>query len=337
MKLKVGIIGLGYWGPNYVRNFKKNPSTEVAWCCDISQAALDSVKLEYPEIQLTKDYTEILRDTSVDCIAIATPPENHYKIAKDALLAGKHIFIAKPLATNYSDALKLVRLAKKKNLVLFSDFTYLYTKSVEFIKNYIKHDGIGNPLYYDSVRSNLGIIQKSVNVIWDLAPHDLAIIDFCFGLNPKKVFAIGSKHYKSSVNEEMAHITITYENNFVAHIHVSWLSPIKLRTILIGGSKKMVYFNDVVEDEKVKIYNKGVDIPKKQVTPFKPLYRIGDIVVPRISSAEALYSEVNDFVKKINRKKFNNEDSARELRIIRILEACDESLAKGKSVVIKSS
>jgi len=332
MKLRVGIIGLGYWGPNYVRNFLKNGNVEIAWLCDLSDSALKNMKNLYPQLRITKNYMEILQDNSVGCVAIATPPQIHYKIAKDALMANKHVLIAKPLATNAKDANELLTIAKKKKLLLKGDLTFLYSSGVMTIKDTIKKGSIGVPLYYDSTRSNLGLIQKDVNVIWDLAPHDLSILNYCFGFKPKQIFAIASKHYRHSIGYEIAHITITYPNNFIAHIHLSWLSPVKLRTIFIGGTKKMIYFNDVEPDEKIRIYDKHIKIPSEKVTPFKPIYRTGDVLIPKISNEEGLFLEIQEFIDQILTNSFDYQNANLNLKIVEILEACDKSIKSGHAI-----
>lgn len=332
MKLRVGIIGLGYWGPNYVRNFLRTTNTEIAWICDLSNAAIENINNLYPNLPTTKIYEDILHDPTVDCVAIATPPQTHYTIAKKSLLANKHVLIAKPLATNAKDAAELLKIAKKKKLFLMGDLTFLYASSVIEIKKQIKNGQIGTPIYYDSIRSNLGLIQKDVNVLWDLAPHDLSIIDYWFGLKPKKILAVGSKHFKHSQGHEIAHITISYTNNFVAHIHLSWLSPIKLRTILVGGTEKMILFNDVEPDEKIRIYDKQVKIKPERVTPFKPVYRTGDVVIPKISNEEGLFLEISEFINQIINKTFDYKNAHLNVRIVELLEACDKSLESGKTI-----
>src|SRR5258708_14346854 len=332
MKLHVGIIGLGYWGPNYVRNFLRTTDAEIAWICDLSETAIKNINNLYPHLQTTNKYTDILMDPTVDCVAIATPPQTHYKIAKYALLANKHVLIAKPLATNAKDAADLLAIAKKKKCYLMGDLTFLYSGSIIEIRNKIKAGHIGIPLYYDSIRSNLGLIQKDVNVIWDLAPHDLSIIDSWFILKPKKLLAVGSKHYRHSIGHEIAHITITYAKDFVSYIHLSWLSPIKQLKILVGGSKKMVYFNDVEPDEKIRIYDKQVIIKPEKITPFKPVYRTGDVVIPKIANEEGLFLEIQEFVHKIIMKTFDYKNAQLNIKIVELLEACDKSLTSGKTV-----
>lgn len=334
MKLKIGIIGLGYWGPNYVRNFLRQQEVEISWLCDLSDTAIQDIKTLYPQLRITKNYQDILQDPTIDCVAIATPPKTHYSIAKDALLANKHVLIAKPLATNAKDATELLQLAKKNNLLLMGDLTFLYSSGIKEIKKQLQKSTLGKPLYYDSTRSNLGLIQKDVSVIWDLAPHDLSIIDYCFGLKPKKILSVASKHYRHSIGYEIAHITIEYSSNFIAHIHLSWLSPIKLRTILIGGTKKMLYFNDIEPDEKIRIYDKQVTIPSEKITPFKPVYRTGDVLIPKIVHEEGLFLEIKDFVRQIMQKEFDYHNALLNVKIVEILEASDLSLRTGKAINI---
>lgn len=334
MKIKVGIIGLGYWGPNYVRNFMRQEDADIAWVCDLSETAIKNIKTLYPHIPITKDYHEILQDPTVMCVAIATPPQTHFTITKAALDANKHVLIAKPLATNANDAEELVEIAKKKNVLLMGDLTFLYSSGVMEIKKQVQKGTFGKPLYYDSTRSNLGLIQKDVNVVWDLAPHDLSIIDYCFGLKPKKVLAIASKHYQHSIGQEIAHITIEYSRNFIAHIHLSWLSPVKLRTIFVGGTKKMLYFNDIEPDEKIRIYDKQVTLQSEKITPFKPVYRTGNVLIPKISNEEGLFLEIKDFIRQVMEKQFDYQNALLNVAIVKILEACDQSIQTGKSVTL---
>lgn len=330
--IKVGIIGVGYWGPNFVRNFIRHPKTEIKWVCDLSDKALKEIHQFYPQLDITKDYTDILKDPSVDLVMVVTPPETHFKIAKQVLSSGKHVVIAKPLTTKSSDAVKLYKLAKKKGLMLYGDLTYLFTGAVRGTKKFIQKNKLGTPMYYDSIRANLGLIQKEVNVIWDLAPHDFAIIDYLFGLKPVKVFATASKHYGNAKNYEMAHITINYENNFIAHINVSWVSPVKLRMILIGGTKKMIYYDDVEPDEKIKIYDKGIDIDPEDITYMKPVYRSGDVLVPKIKIEEAIYVEIDEIVRLLSQKELRYDNSMMNITVIKLLEACDKSIKMGKPI-----
>lgn len=324
--IKTGVIGLGYWGPNYVRNFIRHEKATVIRGCDLSDNALKKIRKIYPQVELTKDYKDVLNDDSVSLVAIATPPETHYRIVKKALEANKHILVAKPLATTSSQIKELINIAKRKKLLLHCDLTYLYTGAVKTIKSLLEKKVIGRPLYYDSTRTNLGLIQNDVNVIWDLAPHDFSILSYLFNFKPSKIFAVGSKHHKKSVNEEMAHITINYTNNFIAHIHISWLSPVKLRTTLIGGEKRMICYNDLEPDEKIKIYDKSIDFSSESITPFKPIYRSGNIIIPKLENEEALFMEVTDIINQISENRIIYKNAKLNIGILELLEACDKSL-----------
>lgn len=335
MKIKTGVVGLGYWGPNYVRNFAKHEQIELQWVCDLDGSKLNKIVKTYPNVKGTKNFTDLLKDKNLDLVAIATPPDTHYKLCRSALLAGKHVLVAKPLAKRSKEVENLIKIAKKKKLLLHCDLTYLYTPAVKLIKSLIEKSVIGKPQYFDSTRTNLGLIQKDVNVIWDLAPHDLAILNYCFNLDAEKVFAVASKHLQASETEELAHITLSYPNNFIAHIHVSWLSPAKLRTIFIGGSSKMILFDDIQPDEKIKIYDKGVDFPPEPASPFKPVYRSGDIVIPKIGNEEALSLEIQELVEQLSKNKISYENAKMNIKITKILEACNNSVKKNRWETVK--
>ncbi len=332
MKIKVGVIGLGYWGPNYLRNFTRYEQYEVVYICDSNIQKLKAVSKIYPYIKAVDNYKEMLNAKTLDLVAIATPPSTHYEIAKNCLNSGRHVLIAKPMATSSIKVMELLKIAKREKLLLHGDLTFLYNPEIREIKNTIKKGQIGKPLYYDSTRTNLGLIQQNVNVLWDLAIHDLSILDYCFGFKPKSVFAVASKHIKNSQMFEMAHITINYANNFIAHIHVSWLSPVKIRTILIGGTQKMIAYDDVDPDEKIKIYSKGVEIQSDKITPFKPMYRSGEIVIPKVDNEESLFVEVKELSSLILKKKFDYSNALINVKTLKILEACDKSI-KQNSIV----
>lgn len=334
-KIRVGIIGLGYWGPNYVRNFHKHNQSEVIWACDLSKTSLQKIQYQYPLVKTTPNYQDILNDLTIDCIAIATPPETHYKIAKDSLNSNKHVMLAKPLTTKLSGSKELLKIAKNKKLLLHGDLTYLYTASIKAIKEFLDRDLIGDILYYDSVRSNAGPIRDDASVIWDLAPHDLSIIDYLFKLKPLTVLAVGSKFHQQSTTEELAHITITYSNNFVAHIHLSWLSPVKLRTTYIAGTRKMILFDDVEMDEKIKVYDNQISIPREEITYDRPFYRSGDIIIPKLEHKEGLYVEADEIIKQIITSLIKYQNAEMNLRIIELLEACDQSLQQNRMIRLK--
>jgi len=331
MKIKTAVIGLGYWGPNFIRNFMLHNDTDITWGCDLEKNNLLKIKKQYPSVRLTLNYQDILHDKSVELVAIATPPETHFRLAKMFLEAGKHVIIAKPLATKATDVEKLINIAKKKKKLLHGDLTFIYTGSVRTIKKFVQKNSLGKLLYYDSTRTNLGLIQEKTNVIWDLAPHDFSILEYCFGYKPKKVFAVGSKHL-NALTEEMAHITIMYDNGFIAHIHGSWLSPLKLRTIIIGGTKKMILYDDVEPHEKIKIYDKGISFSKDEITSFKPVYRTGNILIPKLDLEEALFLEIDDIIKQLRSGTFNYTNALMNLSTVKLLEACTKSLRLGKPI-----
>lgn len=331
-KVRVGVVGLGYWGPNYVRNFHKHPAVETIHCCDLSETSLLKIKHQYPLLETVKDYQQLVNNPEIDIIAIATPPISHFKIASDALKAGKHVLLAKPLTTTLKDAKELLKLAQKRKLLMHSDLTYLYSNPVKFIKEMVKENKLGKPVFYSSIRANAGPIRNDANVIWDLAPHDLAILDKLFDLKPKSVLATGSKHYKKSTTEELAHITLTYPNNFVAHIHLSWLSPIKMRTITISGTKQMVYFDDGEPEEKIRIFDSQIVDIKEKSSARKLFYRNGDVLIPKLKSDEALYIEFDEILMQIINDKINYDNAKTSLEVIRILEACNRSIKENRQV-----
>ena len=331
-KLKIGVVGLGYWGPSYVRNFVRLENAEVTWVCDTDKASIAKIKNIYPFLKVATDYHELLKDKTLDVIAIATPPETHFKIVSDAITAKKHVLVSKPLAGNFKDSLKLLILAKKHKVNLACDLTYIYTGAVKKISSQIKDGSIGVPLYYDSIRTNFGRFQSETNVITDLIPHDLSILMECFETKPTGVLAVGSKHYKNSRGEEMAHVILNYPKGFAAHLHVSWLTPVKIRTIQIGGSKKMLFFDDVAPSEKVKIYDNGVTLPKDDITPFKPFYRIGDVVIPKLDNEEALFTEIKEFVTETSTGKFSYKTAKMGCEISKVLDACQKSLKSGRII-----
>lgn len=334
MKINIGVIGLGYWGPNYLRNLSQIEDVNLIWACDLDSSLFSKFKHLYPNLKFTNNYQDLLNDTSINIIAIATPPQTHFKLAKAALAAHKHVFIAKPMAKTANEVNKLISLARKNKVNLFCDLTYLYTGSVIKIRELIKNGEIGQPMYYDSIRTNLGLLQPNDNVVTDLLPHDLSIILHCFNLKPKSVSTVGTKHLPGSKNEEVASVAISFSNNFTAYLHFSWIAPTKMRIIQIGGTKKMIYFDDVAVDEKVKIYNTSIALSSKDITPFKPLYRTGEVVSPKVSSEEALYTELRSFIKDTQSKKFDYKSAKMSLTIAKILEACQKSLHSGKVVTL---
>jgi len=330
-EIKLGVIGCGYWGPNLIRNFNENYHTCLKYACDLDKERLERIKLRYPSVIPTRNYKDLLKDKDLQVIAIATPVHTHYNLAKEALEAGKHLLIEKPLAANVKEAEKLVNLSKKKNLILFVDHTFIYTGAVRKMKEFISSGELGEIFYFDSVRVNLGLFQSDVNVVWDLAPHDISIMDYVISQKPKSVVAIGGSHTGNGI-EDIAYVTVKFDGELMAHFHVNWMSPVKIRRIIIGGSKKMMVFDDLDPSEKIKIYDKGIILTKadkKLIYQNIVQYRTGDMYAPKIDHAEALKVLVDHLVDCITNKKNPITDGESGLRVIRILEAADKSIKKG--------
>jgi len=333
--IEIAVIGYGYWGPNLVRNFLSNPETALSYICDLQKSRTNILKSKYPQIKTTTNYKDVLKDKGVQLVAISTPVSTHYKLAFDALSAGKHVLIEKPLTSNVAQAERLIETAEKKNLMIFVDHIYIYTGAVRHIKNLITTGEIGDLFYFDSVRVNLGLFQHDVNVIWDLAPHDLSIMDYLVEEKPISVSAIGTSRVSGKI-EDIAYVTVKFRSGLIAHFHVNWMSPVKIRKIIIGGSKKMVVFDDLDPDEKVKIYDKGVkllDGRKDRIYKNLVQYRIGDMHSPKVDRTEALKIEVEHIVDCLRNKKTPIVNGEVGLRVVRLLEAAQKSLRKGGSFV----
>lgn len=332
-KIKIALIGYGYWGPNLLRNFSKLQNVDVKYLCDISKTKLAEATINFPSLKTTTDYNLILNDDQVQAIIIATPIHTHYLMAKDALLSKKHVLVEKPITTTVKEAEELIRIAQNHNLRLMVDHTFVYTPAIRKIKDIIDSGQLGDILYFDSERVNLGLIQNDVNVIWDLAPHDISIINYLFDDKIESIVATGTRHVNKS-SEELAHITLQYKSGLVCHIHVSWLSPVKIRRITIGGSKRMILLDDVDPSEKVKIYDKRIDIESnlEKETPFTPIYRGGDITIPLLDQKEALYEEAKHFIECIINEKKPLTDGKEGLEVVRILEATDRSIKERRVI-----
>lgn len=331
-KLHVAVIGAGYWGPNIIRNLLKVSSVSKLYVCDIQKSKLVSLKKEFPNISITQDYDDVLKDQQIAAVIIATPIQSHYALAKKALEAGKHVLIEKPMTVTSRESKDLLILAKKRKRVLMVGHTFVYSESVKKIKDAIKQNELGKIYYYDSTRINLGLMQKDSNVVWDLAPHDLAIVSHLFPGKIISVQAFGSSFISKQI--EVAHIFLQYEKNISVHIHVSWLSPVKIRSILIGGSKKMVVYNDIEPSEKIKIYDKGIIPSPNEITPFAPAYRSGDVVIPRLEQKEALFTELTHFIDCIIENKTPITDGEDGLRVVQLLEAIDKALRTHKQILL---
>jgi len=323
--LSIGVIGYGYWGPNIVRNFNLQDHSQVAMVCDRRPEALAKVARNYPNVEVTTDIVEVLRSPNVDVVAVVTPVWTHFDLAKAALENGKHVFVEKPFTATASQAEELIEIAERKSLKIMVDHTFLFTGAVRKMKQLIDSGELGDLYYYDSTRVNLGLFQHDVNVIWDLAPHDLSIMDYLLPGKPESVVATGQKHVNGV--EDIAFMTIYYPHKMIAHINVNWLSPVKVRTTLVGGDKKMLMWNDLESDEKIKIYDRGVQMNTREgVYDLLVSYRSGDMWAPQIESTEALKLELGYF----NDCILNNEqpinDGHAGLRIVKMLQAADESL-----------
>ena len=323
--LSVGVIGYGYWGPNIVRNFHSQEDSQVSVVCDRRPEALAKVAKAYPGMEVTSDALQILRSPNIDIVAVVTPVWTHFELAKAALEQGKHVFVEKPFTSTAAQAEELIELAERKHLKIMVDHTFLFTGAVRKIKQLIDAGELGELYYYDTTRVNLGLFQHDVNVIWDLAPHDLSIMDYLLADKAEAVVATGQKHVNGV--EDIAFITAYYPNKLIAHVNVNWLSPVKVRTTLLGGDKKMLMWNDLESDEKIKIYDRGVRMNTREgVYDLLVSYRSGDMWAPQIENTEALKLELGYFNECILQDKTPINDGSAGLRIVRMLLAADESL-----------
>jgi len=330
--IRVGVIGYGYWGPNIVRNFQRVDGARVEVICDKSQDMLKRAGQNHPEVRLTSDSSEILSSSNIDVVAIVTPVWTHFELAKKALENGKHVFVEKPFTSDSAQAEELIELAERKGLTLMVDHTFLFTGAVKKIRQLIDDQVLGRLYYYDSTRVNLGLFQHDVNVIWDLAPHDLSIMDYLLGGEAEAVSATGQRHVNGV--EDIAFMTIYFPDSVIAHINVNWLSPVKVRTTLIGGEKKMVVWNDLQADEKIKIYDKGVEIKTKQgVYEALVSYRSGDMWSPQVEQSEALKVELDYLRDCITQGKKPINDGQAGWRVVKMLEAANQSLKKRGEIV----
>ena len=323
--LRFGVVGYGYWGPNVVRNLDQMECADVLGVCDMSSSARQRAQKAYPNLAISSDPAELIKSTDIDAVAVVTPVWTHYELTKAALENGKHVFVEKPFTSNTAQAEELIELAAKKNLKMMVDHTFLFTGAVRKIKELLHENALGKLYYYDSTRVNLGLFQHDVNVIWDLAPHDLSIMDHLIEQRPEAIVATGQSHLNG--HEDVAFITIYFPDKIVAHINVNWLSPVKVRTTLIGGEKKMLVWNDQAADEQVKVYDRGVSVTSREgVYNLLVNYRSGDMWAPRLERAEALTHELSYFVECIANDETPMNDGQAGLRVVKMLEASNESL-----------
>lgn len=327
--LHVGIAGHGYWGPNLLRNFMQAPTTTVDSVIDLNEQQLAPVNQLYPSIKTSTKYEQMLANTEIDAIAIATPVSTHFDLAKQALDAGKHVLVTKPFTSSSEQARTLINTAKQKGLTLMVDHTFVYTGAVRKMKELISDNQLGEIYYYDSTRVNLGLFQHDVNVLWDLAVHDLTVMDYVLPHQPIGVTATGMKHVPGEP-ENVAYLTVFFEKNIIAHINVNWLAPVKVRQTLIGGSEKMIVYNDLEPSEKIRVYDRGVSYDNDPENIYQMLisYRSGDMWAPHLDLTEALRSEILHFAECIKGKQEPQTDGESGYRVVKILEAADKSLAQ---------
>ena len=324
--IRIGVIGYGYWGPNIVRNFMSHSDCEVAMICDKNTSSLDRAYRLYPAMEICTDTSELLHSPKIDAVAVITPVSTHFEFAKEALENGKHVFVEKPFTLTSDEGKELIDLAEQKNLKIMVDHTFLFTGAVQKIKQLVEDDSLGRLYYYDSTRVNLGLFQHDVNVVWDLAPHDLSIMDYLVPGEPEAMVATGQTHFNGL--ENVAYITIYYPHSVIAHFNVNWLSPVKVRTTLIGGEKRMLVWNDLEPDEKIKLYDKGVNVQTRgDVYDLLVSYRTGDMLAPKVEQTEALKQETRYFLDCIQNGGIPHNDGHAGLRVVQLLEAADRSLS----------
>jgi predicted dehydrogenase len=332
--IKIGLIGYGYWGPNLARNFNNNTDMELYAICDFSSDRLEAAGKLYPNVKLVTDVDDLFNDTSLDAIAISTPVSTHFNLAKKALLSDKHVWVEKPMTEKVEQGEELIELSQKKNKILIVDHTFIYTGAVRKIKELVDQGELGDLIYYDSTRVNLGLFQQDVDVIWDLAPHDISIMDYLMPFKKTMVSATGSNYYGNGIVPKSI-LTIYMENNIIAHINVSWLSPVKIRNTLIGGTNKMILYDDNEPSEKIKIYDKGIKMEptKEELYKINVQYRVGDMHAPHIESLEALAIEAEHFVDCMSNGTEPITSGIKGLEVVKVLAASKISLAQNGAPV----
>jgi len=332
--INIAVVGFGYWGPNLVRNIQEMKDACVVSCCDTNPQRLALAKSKHPSINITTDYEAVLKDPSIDAVVISTPVATHYKLARKALESGKHVLLEKPATNSASEAEKLIEIAEKHKRTYMVDHTFIYTGAVRKIKEIMGQGDLGDLFYFDSVRINLGLIQHDVNVLWDLAPHDIAIMEHLVKEKPVSVCANGACHVGTGL-EDVAHLTVYFDSGLIAHFHNNWLSPVKVRTMLIGGKKKTIVYDDMESSEKVKVYDRGIDVSTPEgVQDARISYRLGDMWAPRLDTSEALRLMVAEYVECIQTGRRSLTDGTSGLNVVKILEASEKSI-KGRGKEIK--
>lgn len=330
--MNFGVIGYGYWGPNVVRNLASLDGSQVVSIAELSENARQRARKAYPSVHVTADAHEVISSPDIDAIAVITPVWTHYELAKAALENGKHVFVEKPFTSTADQGKRLIDLASRKNLRIMVDHTFLFTGAVKKITQLVKEGTLGRLYYYDSTRVNLGLFQHDINVLWDLAPHDLSIMDHLLDATPEAIVATGQNHL--NCHEDVAFVTLYFPDNVIAHVNVNWLSPVKVRTTLIGGEKRMLVWNDLEADEKLKVYDKGVKITSREgVYDLLVNYRSGDMWAPQLEQVEALRQELGYFVECVSGGQDPHNDGHAGLRVVTMLEAATESL-KNKGALV---
>jgi predicted dehydrogenase len=325
--IRVGVIGYGYWGPNLVRNFMAAPGSAVTRVCDLREERLAPLQKLYPGVQMCSKTDELINDPAIDAVVIATPVSSHFELAMASLKAGKHVLVEKPLAARSDQARQLIDEATQRKLVLLVDHTFVYTDAVRKIRELIASGELGEIYYYDAVRVNLGLFQHDVNVVWDLAIHDLSIMDYVLPEKPVAISATGISHIPGQP-ENVAYITLFFAGAQIAHVHVNWLTPVKVRHTLIGGSEKMILYDDLDPSEKLKVYDKGINVTPRPEDVYKMLvsYRSGDMWAPRLDNTEALQTEALHFIDCVEKGRQPDTDGPAGLRMVSMIEAAETSL-----------
>ena len=328
----IGLVGFGYWGPNLARNFSVQPDCRLVAICDRDARRLGQASRLYPSAEVTTDYGVLLRNPEIQAIVIAAPVAHHYALAKEALLAGKDVLVEKPFTETSAQGRELVELAEQHNRVLAVDHTFLFTGALRTIKNLVDQRALGDLLYFDSVRINLGLFQEDVNVVYDLAPHDFSILQHLVGEMPTSVRAMGARYGNSAI-ECLAYLHLEYASGFLAHFHFSWLAPVKIRKTIIAGTHKMIVYDDLEQSEKVKVYDKGIIVNQDadSVAKIKVDYRTGDMLAPKLEHREALAAEAENFLDCVRKREIPIADGRAGLGVVRIIEAAEKSLREGGS------
>jgi predicted dehydrogenase len=335
--LRIGIVGLGYWGPNLVRNFAALPDVDVAWLCDLDAARLEGVGRPFRAGRKTTRFEDLLEDATLDAVVLATPIATHRPLGEAALEAGKHLWVEKPLAGSVADAAALVERARARERCLLVDHTFIYAPAVAKVRELVSQGELGEVLYFDSVRVNLGIFQSDASVIWDLGPHDLSIARAVLGKSPSRISCVAFRHVPGA-HESMAYVTLRYEGTLVAHFHESWLAPVKLRQTLIGGTRRMILYNELDPMERVRVYDRGVDVRHGSADAEARRralvsYRSGDLWSPRIEQHEPLAVAARDFVEAIRQRRAPLVDGEAGLEVVRALEAAQRSIERDGAFV----